>query len=169
MPYSCLPIRRIFLEPLILRTEYPLDMGAERHLWLRYEGQEYSDAKIHNFERRLSWIFDRQINRIQVLDFDGLNEEMGQALTDRLRMGHTDAHGQIVDPLRRLCHRLIAFSISGRGQAPEKVTATYLFYLRSMDEGTVILEEGVQADPAPVQVPQAPLAAPGLRNMLQRI
>ncbi|GKA23697.1 hypothetical protein Tco_0709730 [Tanacetum coccineum] len=43
----------------------------------------------------------------------------------------------IRDPLRRLCHRLIAFNISGRCQAPKNVTATDLFYLRSMDEGTL--------------------------------
>nr|GEX18687.1 hypothetical protein [Tanacetum cinerariifolium] len=36
--------------------------------------------------------------------------------------------------IRRI--RLISFSISGRGQAPEKVTATDLFYMRSMDRGT---------------------------------
>ncbi|GJY07401.1 hypothetical protein Tco_0374455 [Tanacetum coccineum] len=42
----------------------------------------------------------------------------------------------IRDPLQRLCHRLISYNISGRGQAPEKVTATDLFYLRSMDRGT---------------------------------
>ncbi|GJX29961.1 hypothetical protein Tco_0238040, partial [Tanacetum coccineum] len=42
------------------------------------------------------------------------------------------------DPLRRLCHRLIAVSISVRGQAPEKVTDTDLFYLRSMDKGTAV-------------------------------
>ncbi|GJV78544.1 hypothetical protein Tco_1514414 [Tanacetum coccineum] len=41
-----------------------------------------------------------------------------------------------VDPLRRLCHMLISFSISRRAQAPEKVIATDLFYFRSMDEGT---------------------------------
>ncbi|GKE29171.1 hypothetical protein Tco_1444555 [Tanacetum coccineum] len=41
----------------------------------------------------------------------------------------------IRDPVRRLCHRLISYSISGRGQAPEKVTATDLFYLRIMDRG----------------------------------
>ncbi|GKF89529.1 hypothetical protein Tco_0263492 [Tanacetum coccineum] len=29
-------------------------------------------------------------------------------------------------------------SISGKGQAPEKLTATDLFYLRSMDEGTAV-------------------------------
>ncbi|GKB74535.1 hypothetical protein Tco_0935947 [Tanacetum coccineum] len=41
----------------------------------------------------------------------------------------------IKDLVRRLCHRLISYSISRRGQAPEKVTATDLFYLRSMDRG----------------------------------
>nr|GEV90264.1 hypothetical protein [Tanacetum cinerariifolium] len=46
------------------------------------------------------------------------------------------SYTSIRDPLRRLCHRLIVLSISGKGQAPEKVTVTDLFYLRSMDEGT---------------------------------
>ncbi|GJR34828.1 hypothetical protein Tco_1210512 [Tanacetum coccineum] len=41
----------------------------------------------------------------------------------------------IRDPVQRMCHRLISYSISGRGQAPKKVTATDLFYLRSMDRG----------------------------------
>ncbi|GJW50232.1 hypothetical protein Tco_0091583, partial [Tanacetum coccineum] len=44
----------------------------------------------------------------------------------------------IRDPLRRLCHRLIAFSIAGRGQTTEKVTTTDLFYLRSMDERAMV-------------------------------
>ncbi|GJX39287.1 hypothetical protein Tco_0252590 [Tanacetum coccineum] len=39
----------------------------------------------------------------------------------------------IKDPVWRLCHRLISYNISGRRQAPEKVTATDLFYLRSID------------------------------------
>ncbi|GKC51199.1 hypothetical protein Tco_1073944 [Tanacetum coccineum] len=41
------------------------------------------------------------------------------------------------DSILRLCHRLIACSITGRSQAPEKVTATDLFYLRGMDVGSV--------------------------------
>ncbi|GKC82430.1 hypothetical protein Tco_1138147 [Tanacetum coccineum] len=40
------------------------------------------------------------------------------------------------DPVRRLCHRMISYSISGGGQAPEKVTGIDLFYLRIMDRGT---------------------------------
>ncbi|GJS06603.1 hypothetical protein Tco_0363399 [Tanacetum coccineum] len=104
---------------------------AQRHLWLRYHVEGYT----------------KEI---------GLTKEMGQALTDRLRMVYTGVEGQarissdgdfmrvvpsytsIRDPLRRLCHRLIAVSISGKGQTPENVTATELFYLRSMDEGTAV-------------------------------
>ncbi|GKF17362.1 hypothetical protein Tco_0062280 [Tanacetum coccineum] len=126
----------------------------------------------------------------------------------------------------RLCHRLIAFSISRRGQAPKKVTTTNLFYPRSMDEETAerlrgltvvvrdltvidmdelarlhiwerlrdtwawvargperhqvamdrgaqadqeIPKEGIQANPAPVQAPQVPPAAPAPRTMPQRM
>ncbi|GKF30622.1 hypothetical protein Tco_0100420, partial [Tanacetum coccineum] len=43
----------------------------------------------------------------------------------------------IQDPARRLCHRMIAYSIFGRGKAHEKVTDVDLFYLCSMDRGTV--------------------------------
>ncbi|GJX27071.1 hypothetical protein Tco_0233367 [Tanacetum coccineum] len=43
----------------------------------------------------------------------------------------------IKDPLLRLCHRLIAFSIAGRSQAPKKVTSIDFFYLRSIDVGSV--------------------------------
>ncbi|GJX56491.1 hypothetical protein Tco_0286388 [Tanacetum coccineum] len=41
------------------------------------------------------------------------------------------------DPILRLCHKLIACSIDGRSQAPEKVIVTDLFYLRWMDVGSV--------------------------------
>nr|GEU40059.1 hypothetical protein [Tanacetum cinerariifolium] len=37
------------------------------------------------------------------------------------------------DSMMRLCHKLIACSIAGRSQAPEKVTVTDLFYLRDID------------------------------------
>ncbi|GKC76203.1 hypothetical protein Tco_1126977 [Tanacetum coccineum] len=43
----------------------------------------------------------------------------------------------IRDPVRRLYHRMIAYSIFGRGQAPKKVTGIDLFYLRSMDRRTI--------------------------------
>ncbi|GJW18494.1 hypothetical protein Tco_0025930 [Tanacetum coccineum] len=42
----------------------------------------------------------------------------------------------IRDLVRRLCHRMIAYSISDRGQALENVTGVDLFYLYNMDHGT---------------------------------
>ncbi|GJY05653.1 hypothetical protein Tco_0371593 [Tanacetum coccineum] len=113
------------------------------------------------------------------LTIPALTEEIDQAITDRLRIKHTDAqmllgfgaysadssrviaseadlkeywtgisstgdflttvlsYTAMREPLRRLCHHLIAFTIAGRGQAPDKVNTTDLYYLRSMDEGTV--------------------------------
>ncbi|GJV24553.1 hypothetical protein Tco_1377248 [Tanacetum coccineum] len=56
--------------------------------------------------------------------------------SDRDLLGPAPSYVLIRDPVRRLCHRMIAYSISGRGQAPEKVTGVDLFYLRSMDRGT---------------------------------
>ncbi|GKC51300.1 hypothetical protein Tco_1074045 [Tanacetum coccineum] len=43
----------------------------------------------------------------------------------------------IRDPVRRLCHMMIAYSISGRGHGPKKVTDVDLFYLRNMVRGTI--------------------------------
>ncbi|GKE58207.1 hypothetical protein Tco_1497392 [Tanacetum coccineum] len=52
-------------------------------------------------------------------------------------LGPAPSYVLIRDPVRRLCHRMIAYSISGRGQAPEKVTGFDLFYFRSMDSRTI--------------------------------
>ncbi|GKF80383.1 hypothetical protein Tco_0238985 [Tanacetum coccineum] len=57
------------------------------------------------------------------------DEEMGLPGSDSLLCFHPD-------PVRRLCHRMISCSISGIGQAPQKVTGLNLFFLRSMDRGT---------------------------------
>ncbi|GKB52554.1 hypothetical protein Tco_0903307 [Tanacetum coccineum] len=53
-------------------------------------------------------------------------------------LGPHVSHTLIEEPLRRLCHRLIGFTIFGRGQSHEKVTTTNLFFLQSMDEGTML-------------------------------
>ncbi|GKF40387.1 hypothetical protein Tco_0120448, partial [Tanacetum coccineum] len=41
------------------------------------------------------------------------------------------------DAVLRLCHRMMARSITGRSQAPKKVTVTDLFYLRGLGVGSV--------------------------------
>ncbi|GKC44040.1 hypothetical protein Tco_1061762 [Tanacetum coccineum] len=86
----------------ILQTQYSIyDMALppreQTHYFLKYEGLEYSDVDIADFEARLARIYRRE------------------------------------DSILRICHRLIACSIAGRSQAPEKVTVTDLFYLRGMD------------------------------------
>ncbi|GKD88373.1 hypothetical protein Tco_1363880, partial [Tanacetum coccineum] len=60
-----------------------------------------------------------------------------QISSDRDYLGPAPSYLLIRDPVRRLCHRMTAYTISGRGQAPEKVTGIDLFYLRSMDHGTI--------------------------------
>ncbi|GJT51605.1 hypothetical protein Tco_0977762 [Tanacetum coccineum] len=64
--------------------------------------------------------------------------EMGLDVANTLcfQLGGPPSYVFIRDLVRRLCHRMIAFSIFGRGQAHKKVTSVDLFYLRSMDRGT---------------------------------
>ncbi|GKC00561.1 hypothetical protein Tco_0986697, partial [Tanacetum coccineum] len=161
----------------------------------------YTEEIVHDFEQGLGTIFKRQVNRVHILDFEGLTLDMRQDLAERLRIVYTKDDGKekfileffstckigsfhtakemaedgfraywlgservilykgdlsyywveissgmdflrgdpsytyIRYPFRSLCHRLISYNIFGRGQAPEKMTATDLFYLRSMDRG----------------------------------
>ncbi|GJT89780.1 hypothetical protein Tco_1078625 [Tanacetum coccineum] len=48
----------------------------------------------------------------------------------------TSSYVHIRDPVRRLCHRMISYTVSGRGQGPKKVAGVDLFYLQTMDHGT---------------------------------
>ncbi|GJV56753.1 hypothetical protein Tco_1457758 [Tanacetum coccineum] len=161
----------------------PLPSRAQRHLWLRHKVEGYTEEIVQDYERRLDTIIGRQVNRVHILDFEGLTVEMRQTLTNRLRMEYTGAGGRIydieigLDIADTLCFQLGM----ARGQAPEKQTVTNLFYLRSMDEGTrawvargperqpiaaagaleviegaPIVDEGVPCIPAPVQAPQPP-------------
>ncbi|GJV56218.1 hypothetical protein Tco_1457223 [Tanacetum coccineum] len=153
----------------------PLPAADQRHPWLRYQIEEYNEGIRHSYEQRFEMTWSRPVNRVYVLDFEGLTPEMRQDLAVRLRMVYSREGQQVMsdteigldvadtlcfqlrgmeissdrdflgpapsyvfirDPVRRLCHRMIAYSISGRGQAPEKVTGVDLFYLHSMDRRT---------------------------------
>nr|GEW17845.1 hypothetical protein [Tanacetum cinerariifolium] len=70
---------------------------------------------LHDFKQRLEMIFGRQVNRVNILDFEELTSEMRQDLAVRLRMVYTRRKGQL---------------------APEKVIEVDLFDLRSTDRGT---------------------------------
>ncbi|GJT69366.1 hypothetical protein Tco_1028652 [Tanacetum coccineum] len=165
-----------------IRHMAPLPPREQRHPFLRYQGLEYSDADIADFEERLERNYSREIHRVQVLDFQGMPELMRDGLFARMAMEHRDDVGVVVftslawgrlfgtrgplvwefileflstlrfrerflrtspsytlirDPVLRLCHRMMAHSIAGRSQAPEKVTVTDSFYLRGLDVGSV--------------------------------
>ncbi|GKA76097.1 hypothetical protein Tco_0782475 [Tanacetum coccineum] len=141
----------------------PLTAADQRNPWLRYHIEEYTKGIRHSYEQRLETIWSRPVNRVHVLDFEGLTAEMRQDLAVRLRMvysgegqqlemaeagfgaywagsdrlipdkgglrdywmeissdkdllGPTPSYVLIQDPVRRLCHRMIAYSIFGRGR-----------------------------------------------------
>ncbi|GKE37555.1 hypothetical protein Tco_1460960, partial [Tanacetum coccineum] len=66
----------------------PLPPCEQRHPFLRYQGLEYTDADIADFEERLERIFNREIHRVQVVDFQGMPELMRDGLFGRMRMEH---------------------------------------------------------------------------------
>nr|GEY84794.1 hypothetical protein [Tanacetum cinerariifolium] len=126
----------------------------QRYQLLRYEGLQHTDADIVDFEMIFAMIYRREVHRVQVFDFRGLPDMTAEELRGRMLMEHVDAQRQsisfvgdfhgtdlsytsIKDSILRLCHRLIACSIAGRSQAPEKVTVTDLFYLRGIDVDSV--------------------------------
>ncbi|GJS60593.1 hypothetical protein Tco_0655377 [Tanacetum coccineum] len=175
----------------IIRPDMALPPREQRHIFLRYEELEYTDADIADFKARLARIHRREVHRVSVFNFRGLSDLMAEGLSGRMLMEHRDEAGAILDldtpgtlqfqlggarrhmswrqfilalglhteeemqtarfdflgttpsytlirdPILRLCHRLIACSIAGRSQAPEKVTVTHLFYLRGMDVDSV--------------------------------
>ncbi|GJT33476.1 hypothetical protein Tco_0923895 [Tanacetum coccineum] len=68
----------------------------QRHQYLRFEGLQYNDTDIADFEERLGRIYDREVHRVQVFDFRGLTKLMDEGLRGRMLMEHKDAQGQSV-------------------------------------------------------------------------
>ncbi|GKC17649.1 hypothetical protein Tco_1014431, partial [Tanacetum coccineum] len=68
----------------------PLPPREQRHIFLRYQGLEYTDKDIADFKERLERIYGREIHRVQVVDFQGIAELMKDGLLTRMRMEHRD-------------------------------------------------------------------------------
>ncbi|GJR97190.1 hypothetical protein Tco_0269364 [Tanacetum coccineum] len=68
----------------------------QRHKFLRYEGLEYTDADIADFESRLERIYTREIHRVHVVDFQGMPEILRDGLFARMAMEHRDEAGVVV-------------------------------------------------------------------------
>ncbi|GJU49753.1 hypothetical protein Tco_1219308 [Tanacetum coccineum] len=212
---ECLNFYTLVLYSIDFADMAPLPPREQRHRFLRYEGLEYTDSDIADFESRLERIYNREIHRVQVVDFLGMPGLLRDGLFARMAMEHRDKAGVVVftsqawrrlfdirgpriwelileflstlrfgevlldmdaphtfqfqlggakrrmswrqfilalglhtgeemkspgfarDPVLRLCHRMMAHSIAGKSQAPEKVTMTNLFYLRGLDVGSI--------------------------------
>ncbi|GKC03786.1 hypothetical protein Tco_0995396, partial [Tanacetum coccineum] len=82
----------------------------QRHRFLRYEGLQYSDAYIADFEGILARIYRREVHRVSVFDFGGLPDSMAEGLSARMLMEHKDDQGVSLFT-SRACWRL--FDIRG--------------------------------------------------------
>ncbi|GJR30014.1 hypothetical protein Tco_1106246 [Tanacetum coccineum] len=65
--------------------DIPLPPRDQRHQYLRFEGLEYTDADITDFEERLGRIYGREIHRVQVFYFGGLTDLMAEGLSGGVR------------------------------------------------------------------------------------
>ncbi|GJQ94362.1 hypothetical protein Tco_0005501 [Tanacetum coccineum] len=74
----------------------PLPPREQRHPFLKYQDLKYTDANIADFEERLERIYGREINKVQVVDFQGMPELMRDGLLGRIRMEHRDDAGVVV-------------------------------------------------------------------------
>ncbi|GJY84386.1 hypothetical protein Tco_0497762 [Tanacetum coccineum] len=73
----------------------PLPAADQRLPWLRYQIEEYNEGIMHSYEQRLKTIWSRPVNRVYVLDFEGLTPEMRQDLAVRLRMVYSREGQQV--------------------------------------------------------------------------
>ncbi|GJW51698.1 hypothetical protein Tco_0093049 [Tanacetum coccineum] len=63
----------------------------------RYQGLEYTDKDIADFEERLERIYGREIPRVQFVDFQGMPKLMRDGLFTRMRMEHHDDAEVLLD------------------------------------------------------------------------
>ncbi|GJR70898.1 hypothetical protein Tco_0016963 [Tanacetum coccineum] len=124
----------------------PLPPREQRHSFLRYQGLEYIDADIADFEERLfetrgPLVWELILEFLSTLRFVEVLLDLDAPDTIRFQLGrarrclrwrqfilalglHTreeiESPSFARDPVLRLCHRMMVHSIAGRSQAPEK-------------------------------------------------
>ncbi|GJX19940.1 hypothetical protein Tco_0222617, partial [Tanacetum coccineum] len=78
----------LFLFKVIYPDDSKSNKGNDDKPWGMFEGFEYTDADIKDFEERLGRIYGREIHRVQVFDFEGLTDLMAEGLNSRILMAH---------------------------------------------------------------------------------
>ncbi|GKE39193.1 hypothetical protein Tco_1462598, partial [Tanacetum coccineum] len=136
----------------------PLPAADQRHPWLRYQIEEYTEGIRHSYEQRLETIWSRPVfvshawRRLFGIRAPLVCEFMLEFLST-YRISDTEMGLDVADMLcfqlggvrRRMTWRQFILVLGlhteqemaeAGGQAPEKVTGVDLFYLRSMDRRT---------------------------------
>ncbi|GJW53750.1 hypothetical protein Tco_0097835 [Tanacetum coccineum] len=75
-------------------TDMALPPRDQRHQYLRFEGLQYTEVNIADYESRLAKICRREVHRVQVFDFGGLSDLITEGLSSRMLIEHRDAQGQ---------------------------------------------------------------------------
>ncbi|GJS04201.1 hypothetical protein Tco_0320709 [Tanacetum coccineum] len=69
-------------------ADMALPYRDQRHLYLRFEGLEYTNADIADFGERLGKIYERGVHRVHVFDFRGLTDLMAKGFEVRGLLVH---------------------------------------------------------------------------------
>ncbi|GJU87815.1 hypothetical protein Tco_1295361 [Tanacetum coccineum] len=85
----------IFVLFSLIFADMALPLREQRHPFIRYEGLQYTDSDIADFESRLTRIHKREVHRVWVFDFGGLPDLMAGGLSTRMLMEHRDDQGTI--------------------------------------------------------------------------
>ncbi|GJW39244.1 hypothetical protein Tco_0065089 [Tanacetum coccineum] len=118
---------------MLFETNMALPPCEQRHRFLRYEGLEYTDSDIADFESRMA--MEHRDEAEVLLDLDApktIQFQLGGAkrrlswrkfiLVLGLHNGEEmESPGFARDPVLRLCHRMMVHIIAGRSKAPEKI------------------------------------------------
>ncbi|GJR00836.1 hypothetical protein Tco_0523820 [Tanacetum coccineum] len=167
--------------PRSIRHMAPLPPCEQRYRFLRYEGLEYTDSDISDFESRLERIHMREIHRVPILNFGGLPDLMSEGLTARLTIEHRDeadipnkgdlewedvARSKFLTGWLRDGRYTWAWEALGPKRQPDVAASA-----PAEVEDASIIDEGGQADSAPAQAPQQPPPPPPApaRTMVQRL
>ncbi|GKD62505.1 hypothetical protein Tco_1300014, partial [Tanacetum coccineum] len=99
----------------------PLPHRDLRHPWLKYQVEGY-DEGLHSEEEMAEAGFGAYWSGIErvIPDKGDLRDYWIEISSNRDFLGPAPFYVHIRDPVRRLCHKMIACSISGRGQGAEK-------------------------------------------------
>nr|GEY53380.1 hypothetical protein [Tanacetum cinerariifolium] len=110
-------------------TNMALPPRDQRHQYLRFEGLQYTEGDIADYE----WAKSAR----HIPDKGDLSAYWIMISFVGDFLGTVPSYTLIRDPILRLCYMLIACSIAGWIHAPKKVTVTNLFHLIGMDVGSV--------------------------------